>query len=61
MAVRYNWDKWFSRNSFTLTRGKDFECQPHGMAQQIRNAAAPRGLTVSIKHLDGGKLKVKVN
>lgn len=36
-GVRYPWDKWFARDKFTLRRGEDFMCMPHGMAQAVRN------------------------
>ncbi len=36
----YPWDDWFSRkNKFKLLRGKDFNCQPYVMGQQIRTEA----------------------
>lgn len=46
---RYPWEKWFaSRRTVRLTRGIDFDCLPHGMAQQIRNEAKHRNKNVSI-------------
>lgn len=53
----YPWDKWFSRARFVLRRGKDYNCLPHGMVQQIRNAAAARGVAVSVS-VDEGTLTV---
>lgn len=45
----YPWDKWLSRRrEYLLFRGKDYTCQSHGMAQQIRNKASEAGLSVSI-------------
>lgn len=44
----YPWKKWFSVKQKTLTKGKDFTCQPHSMAQQVRNAARKYGKTVSV-------------
>lgn len=59
MAIKYPWDKWFSRKSFTVKRGKHYTCQTHGMSQQIRNVAASKGITVNITCKDD-TLKVKV-
>lgn len=44
----YPWKKWFSAKQKILTKGKDFACQPHSMAQQVRNAARKYGKTVSV-------------
>lgn len=57
--VRYDWDKLFKRDSFTVTRGIDYDCLPHGMAQQIRNEAARRKCRVSVV-FDGDSLIVTV-
>jgi hypothetical protein len=46
--VRHPWEKWFSKKSFRLIRGKHFNGMVHSMAQQVRNAASARGLRVSI-------------
>lgn len=57
---KYPWQRWIptalvegSQRSKTLTlvRGKDFKCQPHGLAQMIRNRVSRRGypLDVSIQ------------
>jgi len=56
---KYPWDRWFSQRSFNIERGKHFECQTHGMSQQIRNVAASRGVSVNIRCEDN-KLRVKV-
>jgi len=60
MASKYPWDRWFSQKSFNIERGKHFDCQTHGMSQQIRNVAASRGISVTIRCEDN-KLKVKVH
>lgn len=44
----HRWDDWFARGTVRLTRGRQFAGQSHGMAQQARNAAAARGLRVSV-------------
>lgn len=51
----YPWSKWFNWGSFTLTRGKQFKCQTHGMVAQIRTAAKkylPKKSTVSIEVIE---------
>ncbi len=46
----YPWDDWFARKKpFVLKKGIDYKCQPHSMAQQVRNAALTRGVQVSIQ------------
>lgn len=57
--VRYPWAKWFRRRTFTLRKGKDFTCQPHSMAQQIRNAAFRHRVTVSIA-IDGNEVDTTI-
>lgn len=47
--VRYPWEDWFSRKKITLIRGKHFFCQPHSMAQQIRNEARLYWVSISIE------------
>lgn len=44
----YPWDKWFKKKRFKLKKGKDFNCAPHSMSVQVRNAAKKRGKKVSI-------------
>jgi len=54
-TVRYPWDSWFTKCTFRshkLTKGKDFQCQTHSMAVQIRNAAKKRNLGISVKIVD---------
>lgn len=47
--VRYPWDKWLeSKKRVWLKQGRDYDCQSHSMAQQIRNAAGKRNKTVSV-------------
>lgn len=52
-TVRYPWDDWLSKPAVQLERGIDYVCQPHAMAQQVRNAAAARGLRVTIRITEG--------
>lgn len=49
----YPWSKWFGRKRFQLVRGKHYHCQPHSMSVQVRNAAANRGLWVSVRIREG--------
>lgn len=49
----YPWEKWFSRKTFTVVRGVDYDCAVHGMLAQIRTKASQRGLRVSVKAVDG--------
>lgn len=53
-VTKYNYDKLFKKKRFVMKRGKDFECMPHSMAQQIRNAAQKQHPkpSVSIQILD---------
>lgn len=47
----YPWAKWFSKRRVTLQRGKgkDYQCQTHGMVAQIRSAAKKHNVEVSIE------------
>lgn len=47
-VVRHPWDYWLKRRVITLSKGVHFDCQPHSMAQQVRNAAFARGISVSV-------------
>lgn len=58
-GVKYPWDKWFARKSFTLVRGKHYNCQPHSMGILIRLTAAKRGKRVSVS-IDEGTIKVRI-
>lgn len=53
----YDWDKMFRRKrKFKLYKGKDFDVQPHGMAQMIRNRASIRGRELGVKY----KVNIKI-
>lgn len=45
---RYPWDKWMKRKKLTLVKGIDYQCQTHGMIQQLRTKATKLGLFVSV-------------
>lgn len=55
MKALYPWDRWFKKLSsmpdgrMVLARNRDYHCQSHGMAQQVRNAASGRGLSVTVE------------
>jgi hypothetical protein len=51
------WDRWFIKPRITLKRGRDFDCQPHSMGVQIRQAAKKRGLHFSVR-IDEGNITV---
>lgn len=46
---KYPWDDWLRGTTLSLRKGIHFDCQIHGMAQQIRNAARVRRLKVSLR------------
>ena len=48
--MRYPWDKWFGnpKRWFCIRRGVDFDCPLKSMAQQVRNTALLKGVSVSI-------------
>jgi hypothetical protein len=58
----YDWNNLFSQGEFTMIQGKDFpeKTLPHGVAQQVRNAAVARGVKVSIE-INRRGLKVTVH
>jgi len=58
--TRYPWAKWMKRKNLILTRGVDFHCLPHGMVQQLRNAAPAYGKLLSINHVGDGILQIKI-
>lgn len=54
---KYPWQRWIPAalidgpqrtKTLTLVRGKDFACQPHGMAQMIRNRISRRGYPLNV-------------
>ena len=56
----YPFDDWFlacARGAVVLRRGRDYACQTHGMAQQVRQAAFTRGITLRIE-IDGDTIRV---
>lgn len=53
---QHPWPRWFEaleKKSLVLLRGKDFSCQPHSLAMQIRQRAAQRKLKCSIRINEG--------
>ena len=57
--VPHPFDKWFKQKRTKLVRGKHFNCMPHSMGIQIRNAAKKRKVKVSI-HIQGDILIVSI-
>ena len=45
---KYEWDQWFRHHKFILTRGIHYHCSSSSFAQQLRNAAVKRGLSISL-------------
>lgn len=57
---KYPWDDWFNKGKFTLKNPRDYTCQTHSMAQQVRNAANLfEDVKVSIR-IEGTTLEVTV-
>ena len=56
---KYDWDKLFKRRQFNLVRGRDYTCQPHSMAQHVRNMAAIKHVHVNVT-IDEGTVSVAV-
>lgn len=50
--TRHPWDTWFRRNSFSLRKGKHYQCMTHCMMIQLRAAAIKRGLRASVRQSD---------
>lgn len=44
----YPWSEWFGRRRFFLQRGLDYHCSSIAMAQQVRNEAVKRGISIVI-------------
>ena len=58
LAPPYPWKEWFGRVKFTIYRGKDYRCQPHGMSAMIRNRAYQAGLKAHVDIHEGGRIDV---
>jgi len=46
---RYPWATWFSKPCFSLKKGVDFNGRTYTMAQQIRNQACRRKISIRIE------------
>lgn len=57
--TRYPWDNWFKKAKLVLVRHKDYECQPHSMSVQVRDAAAKRGFQASVE-IDEGTITATI-
>jgi hypothetical protein len=55
----YDWERWFRRLRVTLVRGRHYHCSHSSFAQQIRNAAFARHLSVSVED-KGDRFVVRV-
>lgn len=56
MPLRYRWDEWLAMPSVTLRHGRDYACSQASITQQARNAAARRGIRISVVEVTGGVL-----
>lgn len=56
-TLKYPWKVWFKRKRYILLKGKHFHCQPHSMAQLVRNQAHRRNRRVSIS-IDGDEVTI---
>ena len=50
----YPWDRWFRAGRFRPRRGSDYVCATAMLAQQIRNEATRRRLSVEVVEESGG-------
>jgi hypothetical protein len=46
---KYPWKKWANKRKIVLIKGRDFDCQTHGMIQMIRSWARKNNYIVSVK------------
>ncbi len=67
VRFKYDWDSWLAIGpkdegfvERVLVNGKDFTCTMTTMTQQVRNAAAERGLSVSVRE-EGKKLYLRIS
>lgn len=60
LARRYPWDDWLSRESFSIQKGIDYDCMPHGMGQMIRNRCQEKGLRPHVSISPDGKIDVTI-
>lgn len=61
LARRYPWTEWLSLARFSLLRGRDYDCQPHGMGQMVRNRAFQKGLRAEVHIREGGRIDVTLS
>lgn len=51
--VRYPWEEWFKKGTFTLKRFRDYDCQPFSMTMMVRMNAKKEGIKVrTVTHDD---------
>jgi hypothetical protein len=48
-GVRYPWNRWFGKRTFTLTRGVDYLVETHGMRGMLYRHAANRGIRIRLR------------
>lgn len=52
------WDKWLNGQTWELTQGKDFTCDPHHLQKLIRKTASLRGVVISVFRTTDSKLVI---
>ena len=57
----YDWGKWFGRERLILRPGRDYQCSRASFVQQLRNAAAARGVSIHIARTNGDSVVVAVD
>ena len=57
---RYPWGHWFGQRSFTLVRGRDYDCRTSSMAQQVYQASRRKGHKIKIE-LPEDEMEIRVS
>lgn len=55
----YDWERWFSRGTFDLRRGKHYRTLDETIGRMVRNVASARSMSASIEWMPWG-LRVTV-
>jgi hypothetical protein len=57
---RYPWQQWLSQERLTLVKGKDFQCQTHGMITQLRSAGFRYNVSLTLAVQENGDIQVEI-
>lgn len=60
-VARYPWDDWFDGNWWLLIQGEDYLGKTIPFQNYARNVGRKRGLRVSIRNADGGRMYLKAS